>query len=68
MKTIYYGGQVYTGELPLVEAFVVEDGRFRFTGSNADALAMAGSGDTLFDLHGRLSALCFRDRDASTEI
>lgn len=61
MKTIYYGGQVYTGELPLVEAFVVEDGRFRFTGSNADALAMAGSGDTLFDLHGRFVCCGFND-------
>ena len=27
MRTIFYGGQVYTGDLPLVSAFAVEDGR-----------------------------------------
>lgn len=28
MKTIYKNGAVYTGKLPLVEAFAVEDGKF----------------------------------------
>ena len=27
MKTVYYNGTVYTGALPLVQAFVEEDGR-----------------------------------------
>ena len=27
MKTIYKNGAVYTGKLPLVEAFAVEDGK-----------------------------------------
>lgn len=30
MKTVYYNGTVYTGALPLVQAFVEEDGRFVF--------------------------------------
>ena len=33
MKTIYKNGAVYTGKLPLVEAFAVEDGKFVFAGS-----------------------------------
>jgi len=37
MKTIYYNGQVYTGRLPLAEAFGVEDGRFFFAGTDAEA-------------------------------
>ena len=42
MKTIYYGGAVYTGDLPLAEAFVVENGKFIFAGSNEDALKFEG--------------------------
>ena len=42
MRTIYYGGAVYTGTLPLAEAFVVEDGKFIFAGSNEEALAFEG--------------------------
>ncbi len=30
MKNIYFNGKVYTGELPLVEAFVEENGKFVF--------------------------------------
>ena len=30
MKTVYHNAKVYTGTLPLVEAFAVEDGRFVF--------------------------------------
>ena len=29
MKTIFYGGRVYRGQLPNVEAFAVEDGPYR---------------------------------------
>ena len=32
MKTIYYNAQVYTGHLPLVEAFIVESDKFTFVG------------------------------------
>ena len=40
MKTIYKNGAVYTGKLPLVEAFAVEDGKFVFAGSSAEADAL----------------------------
>ena len=40
MRTIYRNGAVYTGELPLCQAFVVEDGRFVCAGTDEDALAM----------------------------
>ena len=40
MRTLYYNGRVYTGELPLVTAFAVEDGRFVFAGSDAEGEEM----------------------------
>ena len=53
MKTIYKNGAVYTGKLPLVEAFAVEDGKFVFAGSSAEADALAAAGDKVVDLGGR---------------
>lgn len=50
MKTIYYNAQVYTGTLPLKEAFVVEDGLFVFAGSNEEALLQQA--DETIDLNG----------------
>lgn len=62
-KTIYYNGAVYTGELPLTEAFVVESGRFVFAGSSEEALNMACSegGDSLVNLKGRFVCSGFND-------
>lgn len=37
MKTKYINAAVYTGQLPLEEAFLVEDGRFAAVGSNIEA-------------------------------
>ena len=37
MKTLYYNASVYTGQLPLQEAFVVENGRFSYAGSRENA-------------------------------
>ena len=34
MKTVYFNANVYTGQLPLQEAFLVEDGVFRAVGTN----------------------------------
>ena len=59
MKTIYYNGFVYTGELPLQEAFGVEDDRFFFAGSNRDALATEA--DSRVDLQGRFVCAGFND-------
>ena len=52
MQTIYYNGKVYTGELPLKEAFVVEDERFTFVGSNEEVGSMADPDDEFVDLEG----------------
>ena len=61
MKNIYFNGQVYTGELPLVEAFVEENGKFVFTGSSAEAKAMALDGDVCTDLQGKFVCCGFND-------
>ena len=58
MRTIYYGGAVYTGKLPLAEAFVVEDGKFRFAGSSEDALKYEGE---RVDLEGKFVCAGFND-------
>ena len=52
MRTIYYNGAVYTGELPLREAFVEQDGVFVYAGSNEEAVKLAETGDQLVDLQG----------------
>ncbi len=61
MKTIYYNGKVYTGELPLVEAFAVEDGKFVGAGSNEEMKALSTSEDTLVDLDGNFVCSGFND-------
>lgn len=61
MKTIYYHGEVYTGEEVLAEAFAVEDGRFVGAGSSADMKALATDGDELVDLEGRFVCAGFND-------
>ena len=50
MRTLYYNAAVYTGQLPLQEAFLVENGRFAFVGSKEDACHLAA--DKLVDLGG----------------
>lgn len=61
MKTICYNGKVYTGELPLVSAFVVENGVFTMAGSDKDAKALASSNDCLIDLKGKFVCAGFND-------
>ena len=61
MKTIYHGGQVFTGLLPLVQAFAVEDGRFLAAGTDAELLALRAEGDVLVDLAGRFVCPGFND-------
>lgn len=61
MKTIYYNGAVYTGTLPLVQAFALENDTFIFAGSNEDAKALAGQDDILVDLKGRFVCSGFND-------
>lgn len=59
MKTVYYNGAVYTGELPLCQAFAVEDGRFVFAGTNEEAAALAA--DERIDLCGAFVCAGFND-------
>ena len=61
MKTIYKNGAVYTGELPLVQAFAVENGKFIFAGSNAEANALASDGAEVIDLQGKFVCSGFND-------
>ena len=59
MKTVYYNAQVYTGNLPLQEAFGVEDDHFFFTGSNAEAMKL--DADAFVDLQGAFVCAGFHD-------
>ena len=61
MKRIYYNAQVYTGQLPLREAFLVEGDRFSFVGTTADALSLAAEEDIRVDLGGRFVCAGFND-------
>ena len=57
MRTLYYNGKIYTGSLPLVSCFAVEDGRFCFAGNEADA-PMA---EERIDLQGKFVCAGFND-------
>ena len=59
MKTVYCNAQVYTGQLPLQQAFAVEDGAFIFVGSNEDALALEA--EQTVDLQGCFVCAGFND-------
>lgn len=71
MKTIYYNGAVYTGEMPLCQAFAVENGMFTFAGTNEQALAGLGEREKCgsvrnedigtVDLQGRFVCAGFND-------
>ncbi len=59
MKTAYYNGQVYTGTLPLQQAFLVEDGKFSAVGSDNEVPAW--NADNMVDLQGRFVCPGFND-------
>lgn len=61
MKTIYFNAAVYTGSLPLAQAFIVESGKFTFAGSSAEALAQYREGDKKIDLNGAFVCAGFND-------
>lgn len=61
MKTLYYNGQVYTGSLPLVDAFVVEGDTFCYVGSEDQARALLSDEDTTVDLKGQFVCAGFND-------
>ncbi len=61
MRTIYFGGKVFTGALPLQQAFLVEDDRFSHVGSDAEILALRQPEDQVISLDGRFVCSGFND-------
>lgn len=61
MRTLYINGQVFTGALPLAQAFAVCDGRFTAVGSTDEILAQKQENDILIDLQGRFVCPGFID-------
>ena len=61
MKTIYLNGQVFTGSLPLQEAFAVENGHFLAVGTNKEITSLSHAEDTVVDLEGRFVCPGFND-------
>ena len=61
MKTIYYNGRIYTGQLPFQEAFAVEGKHFLQVGDTEQLLRLAGEEDTLVDLGGHFVCAGFND-------
>lgn len=64
MKTIYFNGRVYTGELPLRSAFIVENGLFSAVGSDDEMLSKCverGENCKRIDLGGRFVCAGFND-------
>lgn len=59
MKTAYYNACVYTGTLPLQQAFIVEDGKFLCAGSDAHILSVET--DTQVDLQRKFVCAGFND-------
>ena len=59
MKIAYINGCVYTGELPLRQAFAVENGSFAAVGSNEAVLAFGA--DETVDLKGQFVCAGFND-------
>lgn len=60
MRTIYYNGQVYTGN-QFEEAFIVESNRFKQVGSTKEILSYANKEDILIDLNQKFVCSGFND-------
>lgn len=61
MKTFYQNAKVYTGELPLQEAFLVEDGHFVCAGTREELAAQLAPEDEAVDLGGHFVCAGFND-------
>ena len=59
MRTLYYNGFVYTGQLPLQEAFLVENDIFLAVGTNTDLCKQQA--DETVDLQGAFVCAGFND-------
>ena len=61
MRTIYTNGAVYTGALPLCEAFVQENGRFLYAGGTEEAMTYRTAETQVVDLDKRFVCPGFND-------
>lgn len=61
MRTLYDNGQVYTGKLPLAEAFVVENGRFLAVGNREEVLNYVDNATEKVELGGKFVCAGFND-------
>ena len=61
MKSAYINGNVYTGQLPVRQAFLVEQGVFRKVGSNGEVLREISGEDRVVDLRGHFVCPGFND-------
>lgn len=61
MKHFYINGSVFTGEMPLAEAFAVENGRFCAVGSMREVLSMRKNDEPVTDLGGNFVCAGFID-------
>ena len=59
MRTIYYNAVVYTGQMPLQQAFIVEEDKFVFVGRNEEALMQTA--DEKIDMQGAFVCAGFND-------
>ena len=59
MRKLYYNAIVYTGQMPLQEAFLVEDSKFVAVGKNEEILALPA--DETIDLKGAFVCAGFND-------
>ena len=59
MRTLFFNACVYTGDLPLQQAFLVEDDMFCAVGTNEELQAMAA--DCVMDLQGAFVCAGFND-------
>lgn len=59
MRTIYYNAVVYTGQMPLKQAFIVEGDKFVFVGKNEEALVQMA--DERIDMQGAFVCAGFND-------
>lgn len=61
MKSIYHNGKVFTVSDGVKEAFVVEDRKFIYVGSNEKALSYKEDGSEVIDLEGQFVTAGFND-------
>ena len=61
MRKAYYNAAVYTGELPFAEAFIVDQGKFVFVGSNEEVLERLEPQDGQVNLNGSFVCAGFND-------